>query len=90
MAKKTSGHPKKLFSPILLSLAAATTWAATNTPFSLSNLGLVASWLITALAVGLAACAVLALILPLLKLGGEAMLHWLHSTTSSDKNGPRA
>lgn len=90
MAKKTAGQPKKLFSPLLLSLAAATAWAATNAPVSLSNLGLVASWLIAALAVGLAACAILALALPVLKLVGEATLHWLQTSTSTDKNGPSA
>ena len=90
MPKKPAGQSKKLFSPLLLSITATMAWAATNAPLSFNDVGLVTSWLITALAVGLAACAALALALPVLKLLGEAVLHWLHTTTPSDKNGPSA
>lgn len=90
MAKKPATPSKKLFSPFLLSIAAATAWAATNAPLGFSNIGALASWLITALAVGLAACAVMALALPLLKLVGEVFLRWLQTPRSSDKNEPSA
>lgn len=90
MAKNATSQSKKLLSPRLLSLAACTAWAATNAPVGFGNLGLVVSWLITAVAVGLAAGALLALALPVLKLVGEAFLHWLQTSPPPDQNGPSA
>lgn len=87
MAKTTSGKPTKLFSPRLLSLAAGMAWAATNQPPRFNDLGRIAAWLITALAIALLTYAALVLLLPILKLGGEAFLHWLQQPRKQDKNG---
>ena len=70
MAKAKARKPKKLFSPFLLSLAAATGWAATHEPDSFTNFGMAGAWLLSALAVGLLVGAALALLAPL---GGLCM-----------------
>lgn len=87
MAKTQSGKTGKLFSPRLLSLAAGMAWAATNQPLRFNNLGLVGAWLVTALSIALLTCAALVLLLPILKLGGEALWHWLQQPRNQDKNG---
>lgn len=73
MAKRKSNSSKKIFNPFLLSLAAATGWAATHISYGFNSFAMIGAWLISAIAVGLIFRAVLALISPLVKLGYETI-----------------
>lgn len=83
MAKQKSPRQKKFFSPFLLSLAGAAGWAATHSPGSLSSPSVIGAWVISALAIGLVVRAVLALVGPILKLGGDL---FRHSSGTDGKN----
>lgn len=82
MAKQKASHQKKFFSPFLLSLAGAAGWAATHSPSGFSSPSVIAAWVISALAVGLAVRAVLALVGPIFRLIGDLFRH----AAAQDKN----
>lgn len=71
MAKKKSNHSKKIFNPFLLSFAAATGWAASQATYVFSSFSMLATWLISALSIGLIVRAALAIVIPILNLGSE-------------------
>ncbi|WP_298222488.1 hypothetical protein [Acidocella sp.] len=88
MAKvKPPRKSKKLFSPLLLSLAATTGWAATNEPESFTNFAMAGAWLLSALAVGLLVRAALAFAAPLSGLGMETLRLALSDSRPNRRGG---
>jgi len=63
----------KLYRPGLTVTAVVLLWAALNEPVQFTAVGLIV-WLLTAAAVGLLACAALALVEPAVKIGGARVL----------------
>ncbi|WP_026439251.1 hypothetical protein [Acidocella facilis] len=87
MAKAKPPKASKLFSPVWLSLAAMTSWAATHEPGSFANPGLVGAWGLGALAVALLTRAGLALLGPLLKLTGQGLRLLIADARGPDQGG---
>lgn len=87
MAKKKLARPKKIFNPFLVSLAAATGWAAAQSSYAFSSFSMVAAWLISALSIGLIVRAALAVIIPLLKLGAEFVQYLFNPEHTNDRGG---
>lgn len=86
MAKKKPSTPKRILNPFLLSLAAATGWAASQASYVFISFATFGAWLISALAVGLIVRAALAIIIPLLKLGSEFIQHLLNPDRINDRS----
>ncbi len=87
MAKAKTAKPKKLLSPLLLSIAAMAGWAATHEPASFTDPGLAGSWLLTALAILLLTRALLALLLPLAGLCVETTRLLLGNLSGPSRGG---
>ena len=86
MAKRKIEQPKKFFNPFLLSLAAATSWAALHEPGHFDDLSMIGAWLISALSIGFLARAGLAMMPPLFKLLADILRYFIYQNSTDDKS----